>query len=377
MANDKSSFAQDFTRTVNLTLRPGRVIMLALGLLIGVALAIFFFWLGGLIASEEKRRALLWLSWIIQRLGALLFVYVVLASMCSAVAMAHSESSEQKTGVPAGWAMIVRNVGPIVLATLKPIAVFVALVAIIWLIGLIGLIPEVGPIIWSIVSIVPIAAGLLATFIVVKLFFVSFLFPAILCTNKEKGVATYKEAVRVIKGHAAHFLGRIALTVLVCAVFYQILLAGFALTAGHSARTMGNNAATLKGSDLFECISGIPGLEGTAPGGFAVKNPASPLVAKGVQTLQNYLMFRPRATQRVGGWIFSIIFIVASSVVFSLPLLFFAISGYYTFLSLKDAPEMPLRTEAVDWSAIKETAQEITGKRKPGSSEKPSGKSPA
>jgi len=370
MANDKSSFAQDFTRTVNLTLRPGRVIVLALGLLIGVALAIFFSWLGSLITP----RGLQWLSWIIQRLGALLFVYVVLASMCSAVAMAHSESSEQKTGVPAGWAMIVRNVGPIVLATLKPIVVFVALVAIIWLIGALGAIPGFGPIGWSILSIVPITAGLVATFIAVKLFFVGFLFPAILCTNKEKGLATYKEAVRVIKGHAAHFLGRIALTVLVCAVFYQILLAGFALTAAHSSRTMGNNAATLKGSDLFEYISGIPGLEGTAPGGFAVKNPAFSFMQKGWQTVA---MRGIKATHKVGGWIFSIIFIVASSVVFSLPLLFFAISGYYTFLGLKEAPEMPLRTEAVDWSAIKETAQEITGKRKSGSSEKPSGKTSA
>ena len=377
MANEKSSFAQDFTRTVNLTLRPGRVMVLALGLLIGVAIAIFLFWLGGLIASVGKREGLLWLSWIIQRVGALLFAYIVLASMCSAVAMAHSESSEQKMGVPAGWALIARNIGPVALATLKPIIVFVALIAIIWLIGLIGLIPEVGPIIWSIVSIVPIAAGLLATFVVVKLFFVSFLFPAILCTNQEKGVATYKEAVRIIKGHAAAFLGRIAVTILVCAVFYQILLAGFSLTAGHSSRTMGKNAATLCGSALFDYASGIPGLAGTAPSGFAAKNPASPFVAKGVQTLQNYLMFRPRATQRVGGWIFSIIFIVAASVLFSLPLLFFAISGYYTFLALKEEPEMPLRTEAVDWSAIKETAQEITKKRKSGSPEKPSGKTPA
>lgn len=370
MANDKSSFAQDFTRTVNLTLRPGRVIVLALGLLIGVAITIFFFWLGSLITA----RGLQWLSWIIQRLGALLFVYVVLASMCSAVAMAHSESSEQKIGVPAGWASIPRNIGPVVLATVKPIAVFVALVAIIWLIGALGAIPEVGPIIWSIVSIVPVAAGLLATFIVVKLFFVSFLFPAILCTNKDKGVATYREAVGVIKSHAAHFLGRIAVTVLVCAVFYQILLAGFALTAAHSARTMGRNAATLKGSDLFEYISGIPGLEGTAPGEFAVKNPAFSFMQKGWQSVA----FRDiKATHKVGGWIFSIIFIVASSVIFSLPLLFFAISGYHAFLALKEAPEMPLRTEAVDWSAIKETAQEITKKRKAGSPEKPSGKTPA
>ncbi len=367
MAKEASSLAQDLTKALNLTLRPGRVIVLALGLLIGVAAAILFFWLGGLVEPP----GLQWLRWIIQRLGALVFVYVVLASMCSVVAMAHSESGEQKIGVSAGWASIARNIGPVILATLKPIIVFLVLLAVIWLIGLIGLIPEVGPIVWSIVSIVPIAAGLLATLIVVKLFFVSFLFPAILCANKEKGTATYSEAVRFIKVHAAHFLGRIGITILVCAVFYQILLAGFALTAAHSSRTMGKNAATLCGSSLFEYSSGVPGLAGTAPQGFAAKNPAYPFMGKGVQALLRYNMFSPRATQKVGGWIFSIIFIVVSSLLFSLPLLFFALSGYFTFLALKGAPEIPLRTEEVDWSAIKETAHEITGKRKGAAAEKP------
>jgi len=362
MAKNTSSLPQDFTKALNLTLRPGRVIVLALGLLIGVAAAILFFWLGGRIDPEEYP-ALRWLSWIIQRLGAVIFAYVVLASMCSVVAMADAESTDEKIGVPAGWALIARNIGPVVLATLKPIIVFVALTAIIWLAGALGAIPKVGPIIWSIISIIPVAAGLLATFIVVKLFLVSFLFPAVLSVTKEKGVGCYKEAVRFMKGHAAHILGRLAVAILVCLVFYGIVLAAFSFTATHTSRTMGEtNKTTFHGSELFDYVSGVPGIVGTAPRGLAVQDPIRPF--------REVAPIPPTGTRFVGGLIFSLVFIVVSVILFSLPLLFFALSGYCAYMSFKDAPEIPLRTEAVDWSAIKETAQEIAGKRKGAPGEK-------
>jgi hypothetical protein len=390
MTKEASSLAQDFTKALNLTLRPRRVIVLALGLLIGVAVAILFFWLGGLI----KPGGLRWLSWIIQRIGALVFAYVALSSLCSVVAMAHAESSDEKIGVPMGWALIARNLSPIVLATMKPIIVFLALIAIIWLGGALGAIPEVGPIVWSIISIVPLAAGLVMIFIVVKLFLVSFLLPAALSVNKEKGVASYKECVRLLKGHAAHILGRVGVAVLVCLIFYRILLAGFSFTATHSSRTMGKNRATLRGSPLLEYVAGIPGTAGTAPRRFGVENPASPFQEASLTAVEREFRgvapvlrlmpgtaveggFRMKATQKVGGWIFSIILIVASSIIFSLPFLFFAMSGYCAYQSFKEAPELPLRTEAVDWSEIKETAQEIAGKRKGTAGEKPKKDSPA
>jgi len=359
MSNNKASLSQDLTRAVNLSLRPGRVTVLALGLLIGVAGAILFFWLGGLITA----RGLRWLSWIIQRTGAVLFAYVVLASMTSVVAMAHAESTGEKIGVPTGWALIARNLRAVVVGTIKPILVFMGLIAVVWLAGLLGLIPQVGPILWRIVSIVPLAAGLLAIFIIVKLFLVSFLFPAVLSVTKEKGTACYKESVRLIKGHAAHILGRIAVTILVCLIFYKVIVAGFALTPSHSSRTMGDNSVTLRGSVLLDYVAGVPGIRGTAPSGFNVQNPAAPFL--------NVSLLLPRGTRFVGGLVFSLVLIVVAVIIFSLPLLFFALSGYCAYQSFKDAPELVLKTEAVDWSGIKETVQEITGKRKSGSPEKP------
>jgi hypothetical protein len=393
MSNNKASLAQDLTRALNLTLRPGRVAVVALGLLIGVAAAILFFWLGGLIKPE----ALSWLSWIFQRLGGVIFAYVVLASMCSAVAMVHAETAGEKIGVPAGWAAIARNIAPAFLGTVKPIVVFIGLIAIMWLVGALGAIPEVGPILWGIVSVVPLAAGLLAIFTIVKVFLVGFLFPAVLSDKKEKGTACYKESVRLIKGHTAHLLGRVAVAVLVCVVFYKIILAGFALTASQSSKTMGKNRATLRGSRLFEYVVGIPGIAGSAPRGLGVENPTLPfedasytgrdrlfkrtmipfITLTGVPAEQMAAFpagLKMKATQKVGGWIFSIVLIVVSVVLFAVPFLFFTLSGYCAYLSFKDAPELALRTEAVDWSEIKETAQEIAGKRKAEPEKKPAEK---
>jgi len=361
MSNDNArpSLSEDLTKALNLTLRPGRIVVQALGLLIGVAAVILFFWLGGLIKPQGLR----WLSWLIQRIGAVIFAYVVLASMSSVVAMAHAESTGERIGVPAGWALLTRNIGPVIFGTIKPIGVFLGLVAVIWIAGVLGAIPGFGPIGWSFLSIVALPAGLLAIFIIVKLFLVSFLFPTVLSVTKEKGTACYKESVRLIKGHAADILGRLGVAVLVCLVFYTIIVAGFSLTASQSSRTMGNNRVTLVGSPLFEWLGGVPGIRGTAPRGLGVENPASPF--------RYAVPFRPGGARRVGGWIFSVIFIVAAVIPLSLPFLFLALSGYCAYLSFKDAPELPLRTEAVDWAEIKETAQEIAGKRKTNSPEKP------
>jgi len=272
MSNEKASLSKDLTRAVNLALRPGRVVVLALGLLIGVAVVILFFWLGGLIKPPGLR----WLRWVIQRLGAVVFAYVTLATMSSAVAMAHAESTGEKIGVPAGWSMIARNLGPVVLGTIKPIVVFIALIAVIWLAGLLGLIPQVGPILWSITSPVWLTAGVLAMFIIAKLFLASFLFPAVLSVSKQKGVACYRESVRLLKGHAADILGRLAVAILVCLVFYKIIFAGFAVTASHTSRTMGKNRATLRGCQLLEYVAGVPGIKGAAPPGLAYKTPLCP-----------------------------------------------------------------------------------------------------
>ncbi len=359
MANNKASIAQDVTRAFNLTLRPGRVIVVALGLLIGVAIAILFFWLGGLIDEPGLR----WLGWVIQRLGALIFAYLLLATMSSAVAMAHAESTGDKISVPAGWAQITRNLGPVVMGTIKPIALFVGLVVIIWLAGLVGLIPQVGPLLWSITSPLWLAAGLLAIFIVVKLFLVGFLFPAMLSVTGKKGTDCYKESVQMLKRHGANMLGRIAVVLLICLLFYKIIVAGFSMTSSHSSKTMGNNTQTLRGSVLLEYVSGVPGMSGASPLGFGLRNPAAPFL--------RVSLFRPRGTRFVGGLIFSLVLIVASVIIFSLPCLLFALSGYCAYQSLKDAPELPLRTEAVDWQEIKQTAHEIAGKRKGEEGKKP------
>jgi len=358
MANERASLSQDLTRALSLTFRPGRVAVMALGLLIGVAAAMAFYWIGGLI----KPQAIRWLAWIIQRIGAVIFAYVVLASMGSAVSMAHAESTGGRVGVPAGWALIARNVGAVATGTIKPIIIFVASLAIIWGAGALGAIPKVGPILWAIISIVAVAAGLLAVLVVIKLFLVSFLFPSVLSVAKQKGVASYRESGRLIKGHAAHVLGRIAVAVLICLVFYKVIVAGFAFTARQTANVMGDNAATLRGWEgLLKNVVGIPGVAGTAPEGLGVEDPFWPF--------RRLTILRPTGTRFAGALIFSIVLIVISTIILSVPLIFFALSGYYAYMSFKDAPELPLKVKA-DWSEIKKTAKEIAGKRKGETEEK-------
>jgi hypothetical protein len=365
MAKNDASLPQDFTSALNLTLKPGKIIVVALGLVVGIAIAIVSFWLGGMIKAE----GLHWLSWIVQRAGALIFAYVVLAAMCSAVAMAHAESRNERIGVAGGWALIAKNLGPVVLGTLKPILVFVCCVAIIWLAGALGAIPQAGPVLWAIISVVPLAAGLLAILILVKLFLVSFVFPAALSANRATGSACYKDSSRFIKKHVAHFLGRLGIAVVLCLVLYRIVFAGFALTAAHSSRTMGNNKVTLHGSRLFDYVAGVPGISGTAPRGFGMGNPARPFLeveapAKAPEPDLKSILKRgftggatAKTSHKVGGWIFSLVFLVFATIPLSIPLIFFAVSGYRAFLSLKDVEEIPLETEAMDWSKFKEAVE--------------------
>ncbi len=370
MAKNEASLPQDFTSAVNLSLKPGKIMVVTFGLLVGVAAAILFFWLGGMIKPEGLR----WLSWIVQRLGAVVFAYVVLSSMCSAVAMAHAESGEQKISVAAAWASIVKNVGQVVLGTLKPIVVFLILLAIIWVAGALGAIPEAGPIIWGIISIIPLAAGVVAALVLAKLLLVSFVFPAVLSVNRDRGIASYKGSVRFIKGHAVHFLGRLGAATLICVAFYAVVIAGFSLTANHSFRTMGNNRVTLRGSPLFNYVAGVPGISGTAPRGFGVENPASSFMEAGRKSpeppepdikailrrgLTGGSVSRVKASQKVGGWIFSIVFLAFAAIPCSIPLLFFALSGYRTFMSFKDSEELPLAAVVVSLPQKKKTAEEI------------------
>jgi hypothetical protein len=373
MDRNNTSLPQDFTSALNLSLKPGKIIVMALALLIGVAAVILFFWVGGMIKAEGLR----WLSWIVQRLGALIFAYVALSAMCSVVAMAHAGSTGERASVLSGWGSIAKNLAPVVVGTLKPIIVFLVCIAIIWVVGVVGAIPEAGPILWAILSVIPLAAGLFATLVLAKLLLVAFVLPAAVSVNQGKGTACYKDAARFVKKHVAHFLGRFAIAALLCLVFYRIILAGFALTAGQSSRTMGNNKVTLHGSRLFEYLAGVPGISGTAPRGFRMSNPARPFLE--VRTPQKAAepdvksilkrglgggaTSKVKVTQRVGGWIFSFVFLVFATIPLSIPLIFFAVSGYRAFLSFKDAEEIPLDTEAMDWSHIKETAEEITGKK--------------
>jgi hypothetical protein len=365
MAKNDSSLPQDFTSAVNLTLKPAKILVVALGLVVGIATAILASRLGAMIKAEGLR----WLSWLVQRSGALIFAYVVLAAMCSATAMAHAESRNERMGVGAGWASILRNLGPVVLGTLKPILVFICSVAIIWAAGALGAIPQAGPIIWAIISVVPLAAGLLAIFVLVKLVLVSFVFPAALSVNRASGAACYKESSLFIKKHVAHFLGRLGIAAVLCLVFYRIVFAGFGITAAHSSRTMGNNKVTLNGSRLFEYVAAVPGISGTAPRGFGLRNPALPFLtveapAKAPEPDVKSILRRgfaggatAKTTHKVGGWIFSFVLLVFATIPLSIPLIFFALSGYRAFVSLKDADEIPLETEALDLAKLKETAE--------------------
>ncbi len=383
MAKNESSLSQDFTSALNQSLKPGKIIVMAPGLLVGIAAAILFFWLGGMIKPQGLR----WLSWIVQRFGALIFVYFVLASMTSAVAMAHAQATGGRIGVRGGWGLIAKSIGPVVIGTLKPIIMFIASLAIIWVAGALGAIPEAGPIIWGIISIVPVAAGLLAIFILARLVVIGFVFPAVLSVKKESGLACYRESVRFAKGHACLVLGRLAIAALAALVFYQIVCAGFSMTATHSSRTMGDNALTLRGSRLFGYLAGVPGIFGTAPRGFALQSPASsfqeqaariPIAVPAEKLPERDLRSvlrrgltgeaaRPaavrKATHKVGGWIFSVVFIVAATVPCSIPLLFLALSGYRTFMSFKDSEEIPLETVEVSLPQKKKTAEEMPDKK--------------
>jgi hypothetical protein len=64
-----------------------------------------------------------------------------------------------------------------------------------------------------------------------------------------------------------------------------------------------------------------------------------------------------KTSHKVGGWIFSLVFLVFATIPLSIPLIFFAVSGYRAFLSLKDVEEIPLETEAMDWSKFKEAVE--------------------
>jgi hypothetical protein len=128
---------------------------------------------------------------------------------------------------------------------------------------------------------------------------------------------------------------------------------------------MGNNKVTLNGSRLFDYLVAVPGISGTAPRGFGMGNPARPFLeveapAKAPEPDLKSILKRgftggatAKTSHKVGGWIFSLVFLVFATIPLSIPLTFFAVSGYRAFVSLKDVEEMPLETEAMDWSKLK------------------------
>ena len=345
MAATKGSIAGDLTKAINQSLSPGKIVVMAIGFIA----ATVFCYLLGLLGDLVKPQGLQFLRWTINAIGSIGALFIILSSMTAVAKMALSGESGKKINFLAGIGAIAVSFMSAACAIFSLIALYVGLVVLFWLGGLLGLIPHAGPIVWSLTSPIWVAGALVAAFVIFRIVVATFVLPGIIASKGKGETKASKEAKNVFKEHTFSLLQRLAVTLLLVIVFVILITMGMNTMSKHTSITMGSNAAVL----------GAPGTSIVAKIGF-------PLLSGGPMGRMNLMMAGggQNASRTIAGVIYTIVVTIFSAIVFSIPLIFYALSGAYAYGALKAAPAEGLNIPEVDLKAIKEKAEEFRGRVK-------------
>ena len=330
MAEAKGSMASGLTAAINQTFKFGKIVVMGTTLIVSTALVRLLGWLAGLDGLTGDKLA--FLRYIFQMLGTIGAFYLMLSAMTAVTKMTAAEASGKKMGFIGGFAAMTTNFVKVVFATIVPIAVLVVAVGLLWLIGLIGAIPKVGPIVWGIAAIVPILIGLIAAFVLAKLFLTVFLIPGIIATTNQSGYKCYKAASEIVKTRMVKLLGWFIAVFILVTLFFTILATGIGIMQSHTQVTMGTNNS--------QVMTAAPILKVLTPS--AIRIGDYTVVAPNVGGFTPTYVGLGEAVVKTGGWFYGIELGIVLAILTACGYIFFTVGGMYAGSALASEPEDPI-----------------------------------
>jgi len=351
---NKNSFTDDLVRAFNHSISCTKIAVMALGTIVALFLFALFGGLGGLI----EPKGLQWLAWIIQKLGLFSAFIIVVSTMTAVVKMAMlEEKGEKKLSFLGAIGATIGNIPKVLAAVINPILLILAAVLVIWLFGLIGWIPAVGPVIWGIIGILVVCAGIYVAYTIFKLFLGVFALPNIISEGKQEGKSYRRTMSDFVKGHLFSLLGRLAIVALVIAVFLKIAIAGVGFAERTTRITMIDNYSTMTASPIRKYIPGFGAVRFQSPILSTILNTGAAFRKAGTGGYEV-----AGTEEKIGGWIYHIELVVVASVILAIAGIFFATSGCYAYQSLKEQPPIELKMPEMNVDVVMKKAEEIKSK---------------
>ena len=322
MANDRN-FEGEVTKAIGHSLDFHKIIVMAVAIAIATIAFHLFGWIGSKISGDYVQL----FRYLISGIGWLVGAIVVLSAMVAVCKMASAKDGGQKVGFVGGIGHSVAAVFTVFFACFKYLIWLAAGIIVTWVLGWVGLIPKAGPIIWGIAGFIAVLVGLYLAFFVVGKFFLSTLvLPGIIAEGGGKAIRYFNESKRIMNGHTVRLIKRFLSIGLVVVIFVFVTMQAWAFIASKTADTMaGNTRQAITGGPPMTVAPVVPSYQ------------QLPIIGAAAN-IGNTL----GGGKGAGAWIFGIEMIIILLVIQSIPTIFFAVAGMYTYQTLKGEAETPI-----------------------------------
>jgi len=333
---EKRNLEGELTKAISHSLDFHKIVVMAIAIAVATIALHFFGWVGSKIGGKYVQI----FQYIISGIGWLVGAVAVLCAMVAVCKMSAAKDAGEKKSFIAGIGYAVSSILTVIFANLRYLIWLALGIIVLWLLGYLGLIPKAGPVIWGIIGFIAVLIGLyLAFFVIVKFFLGTLILPGIIAQGG-KAIQCFKESKRIMNGHTITLIKRFLSVGLVIVIFVFVTLQAWQFVANKTADTMADNTR--------EALSGGPPMR-VPP--IVPAYQFLPIIGDAGNVGKDLL----GGTKGAGAWIFGIEMIIILLVLQSIPAIFYAVAGMYTYQSLKGEAEMPISSPAVpvDFSKLK------------------------
>ncbi|MBN1918235.1 MAG: hypothetical protein JW889_10020 [Verrucomicrobia bacterium] len=321
---ENRSFEGELTKAISHSLDWHKIVVMAISIAIATIAFHLFGWVGGKIRGQYIQV----FQYLIAGIGWVVGVVAVLCGMVAVCKMAAAKDAGEKKSFMVGIGYACSSLLTVIFANLRYLILLAAGIAVMWVFGWLGLIPGgAGPVIWGIIGIIAVLVGLYVTFFVVTKFFLSTLIVPGIIAQGGKAIACFKEGKRIINGHTIRLVKRFLSVGLAIVLFVFLTVQALDFVA---AKTMD----TMTRDNLNVVLPGGPPMT-VAPIVPSYRN--LPIIGDGVSIAENL-----GGGKAAAAWIFGILMIVLLLALQSIPTIFYAVAGMYTYQTLKGEPETPI-----------------------------------
>jgi MFS family permease len=320
---ENRNFEGELTKAISHSLDFHKIIVMAIAIAIATVALHFFVWVGGKISGKYVQL----FTYLISGIGWVVGAVAVLSAMVAVSKMAAAKDAGEKKSFIAGIGLCASTVLTVIFANLRYLIWLALGIAVMWIFGWLGLIPKGGPIIWGIIGIIAVLVGLYVAFFVVAKFFLNTLILPGIIAQGGKAIQCFKESKRIINGHTIRLIKRFLSIGLVIVIFVFVTCEAWRFVYSKTEDTMADNTrAALSGGPPMKVPPVVPSYQ------------YLPIVDDSV----NLGKALPGNTKGAGAWIFGILMIVLLLGLQSIPAIFYAVAGMYTYQALKGEPETPI-----------------------------------